>query len=369
LLAKNKQNYGNFSGMGHTSNAISKNVESKIKKAGLLLLTFYFLIGCADRPESNEKKVAMDNKYETRGSVEILDNSLLSILDSTARIEVLASGFKWSEGPLWIREGSYLLFSDIPPNKIMKWSEEKGLEEYLYPSGYTGSEQREGEPGANGLILDSARRLVMCQHGDRRMARMNAPLATPKADFVTLADKYEGKKFNSPNDAVYHSSGELYFTDPPYGLAGNVDDPKKELPYQGVFRLKKDGSVDLLYKDLSRPNGIAFSGDEKKLFVANSDANKIWMVFDVRADGGVENGRIFFDASSYTEPGGPDGMKVHSSGIIFATGPGGIMVFSPDAKLIGRISTGDLCSNVAFDDDEKFLYVTSNHDLVRVHLK
>jgi gluconolactonase len=346
-----------------------KKLELKSIYSFFLIFSFYFFIGCADRPESNEKKLAMETKYETTGKVEILDNSLLSILDSNARIEILASGFKWSEGPLWIWDGGYLLFSDIPPNKIMKWSEENGLEEYLYPSGYTSKEQRAGEPGANGLILDSARRLVMCQHGDRRMARMNAPLTAPKADFITLADNYDGRKFNSPNDAVYHSSGELYFTDPPYGLEKNVDDPKKELPYQGVFRLRNDGSVELLYKDLSRPNGIAFSRDEKKLFVANSDVNKIWMVFDVKDDGGVENGRIFFDASSFVEPGGPDGMKVHSSGIIFATGPGGIMVFSPNGKLMGRISTGDLCSNVAFDDDEKFLYVTSNHNLVRVHLK
>jgi gluconolactonase len=346
-----------------------ENLKLKSRKALFLIFTFYFLLGCTNRPESTEKSANMDSKYATTGKVEILDNSLLSILDSNATIEILASGFKWSEGPLWISDGNYLLFSDIPPNKIMKWSEEKGLEEYLHPSGYTGKEPREGEPGANGLLLDSARRLVMCQHGDRRMARMNAPLASPMADFITLADKFDGKRFNSPNDAVYHSSGELYFTDPPYGLVGNVDDPKKELPYQGVFRLKKDGTVELLYKELSRPNGIAFSRDEKKLYVANSDVNKIWMVFDVRPDGGVENGTVFFDASSYKEPGGPDGMKVHSTGVIFATGPGGIMIFSPDAKLLGRINTGDLCSNLAFDADEKFLYVTSNHNLVRVHLK
>jgi gluconolactonase len=355
--------------MDITNGQISKNFEVKIRHCFFLLFTFYFLIGCAARQESSENTSIMENKYKTTGKVEILDNSLLSILDSNATIEILAGGFKWSEGPLWINDGNYLLFSDIPPNKIMKWSEEKGLEEYLHPSGYTGSDPREGEPGANGLILDSARRLVLCQHGDRRMARMNAPLATPKADFITLTDRYEGRRFNSPNDAVYHSSGELYFTDPPYGLAGNVDDPKKELTYQGVFRLRNDGATELLYKNLSRPNGIAFSRDEKKLYVANSDVNKIWMVFDVENDGGVENGKIFFDASSFTEPGGPDGMKVHSKGIIFATGPGGIMIFSPEAKLIGRISTGDLCSNVAFDSEEKFLYVTSNHNLVRVHLK
>jgi gluconolactonase len=355
--------------MENAREQIRKNLKGKSKKFFSLIVPLCFLIGCANRQESTEKTSTMDNKYKTTGTVDILDNSLLSILDSNATIEILADGFKWSEGPLWISDGNYLLFSDIPPNKIMKWSEEKGLEEYLHPSGYTGAEPREGESGANGLILDSARRLVMCQHGDRRMARMNAPLASPRAEFITLTDKFDGKRYNSPNDAVYHSSGELYFTDPPYGLVRNVDDPKKELPYQGVFRLRTNGSTDLLYKDLSRPNGIAFSRDEKKLYVANSDVNKIWMEFDVKADGGVENGKIFFNASSYTEPGSPDGMKVHSSGTIFATGPGGIMIFSPEAKLIGRISTGDLCSNLAFDTDEKYMYVTSNHNLVRVHLK
>jgi gluconolactonase len=354
--------------MNDVKTHINENLEVRIKKLSFMVFLFSFSIACNQSGSYNNNE-HMEKKYETTGKVEILDNSLLSILDSNATVEILATGFTWSEGPLWIKDGGYLLFSDIPPNKIMKWSEANGLEEYLHPSGYTGSEPRGGEPGANGLILDSERRLVMCQHGDRRMARMNAPLASPRPDFISLADQYEGKKFNSPNDAVYHSNGDLYFTDPPYGLVNNMKDPKKELPYQGVFRVRNNGQVELLYKDLSRPNGIAFSRDEKKLYVANSDANRIWMVFDVKDDGGVENGKVFFDASAYPEPGAPDGMKVHSSGIIFATGPGGIMVFSPGAKLLGRISTGDRCSNLAFDADEKFLYVTSNHNLVRVHLR
>jgi gluconolactonase len=327
------------------------------------------MISCGEQRSSESNPSIVENKYQRTGKVEVLDAQLLQVLDSTATIVILDTGFKWSEGPLWIEEGKYLLFSDIPPNKIMKWSEEKGLEEYLHPSGYTGTEQRGGEPGANGLILDAQGRLVMCQHGDRRMARMNAPLSSPKPVFETIADRFEGKRLNSPNDAVYHSSGDLYFTDPPYGLVGNVDDPAKEIPFQGVYRARKDGTVELLYRDLSRPNGIAFSRDEKKLYVANSDANKIWMVFDVNANGGVENGKVFFDASSYQEPGAPDGMKVHSSGLIFATAPGGVMVFNPEGKLIGRISTGDLCSNLAFDANEEYMYITSNHNLVRVKMK
>jgi gluconolactonase len=332
----------------------------------ILLILFF---SCNNQQGTIEKTTTVEKKFDNIGTVEIIDDQLLTMLDSNARIEKLAGGFKWSEGPLWVKDGNYLLFSDIPPNKIMKWSEEKGLVEYLFPAGYTGAEPRGGEPGSNGLILDSSGRLVMCQHGDRRMARMNAPLDSPKADFTTLADGYNGKKFNSPNDAVFHSSGSLYFTDPPYGLVGNMDDPKKELPYQGVFRVRTDGTVDLLYNELSRPNGIAFSRDEKRLYVANSDVNKIWMVFDVKEDGGIENGKVFFDASAYPEPGAPDGMKVHSSGTIFATGPGGVMIFSPEAKLLGRINTGDLCSNLAFDTNEEYLYVTSNGNLVRVKMK
>jgi gluconolactonase len=340
----------------------------------LIYPAIIILTGCGQQQsgtqELKEQKQDMTEiKYERTGKVTILDPSISNIIDSSAVVEILATGFKWSEGPLWIREGNYLLFSDIPPNKIMKWSEAGGLQEYLYPSGYTGQAARDGEPGSNGLLLDAQGQLVMCQHGDRRMARMDAPLDTPKPVFVTLADKHSGKKFNSPNDAVYHSSGDLYFTDPPYGLVRNVDDPARELDYQGVFRMKKDGSTELLTKELSRPNGIAFSRDQKKLYVANSDVNRIWMVYNVNADGGVDEGKLFFDASNYPEQGAPDGMKVHSSGNIFATGPGGIMVFSPKGKLLARISTGDLCSNLAFDDQEKYIYVTSNSRLVRVHLK
>jgi len=334
-----------------------------------ILIIAMLITACGGQETMVSKTTNVENKYQRTGKVEVLDAQLLEILDSNANIVILDTGFSWSEGPLWVEEGGYLLFSDIPPNRIMKWSEEKGLEEYLHPSGYTGQVERGGEPGSNGLIFDNEGRLVMCQHGDRRMARMNAPLSAPKPEFVTIADKFEGKRFNSPNDAVYHRDGDLYFTDPPYGLVGNVNDPEKEIPYQGVYRCHKDGSVELLYKDLSRPNGIAFSRDWKNLYVANSDVNKIWMVFDVKEDGGVENGRIFFDASSFPEPGAPDGMKVHSSGLIFATGPGGVMVFNSQGKLAGRISTGDLCSNLAFDSKEQYLYITSNHNLVRVDMK
>jgi gluconolactonase len=307
--------------------------------------------------------------YPHVGSFDVTDPAFLSLVDTARGIEKLAEGFDWSEGPLWVEQGKYLLFSDIPPNRIMKWSEAGGLETYLHPSGYTGTVERGGEPGSNGLLLDSAGKLVMCQHGDRRMARMDAPLDKPAPAFITLADRYEGRRLNSPNDAVYHSNGDLYFTDPPYGLVKNMEDSSKEIPFQGVYRVRKDGTVDLLTDELSRPNGIAFSPDEKKLYLANSDVNKIWKVYDVTEDGRIANGKIFYDASAVKDPGAPDGMKVHRNGTIYATGPGGVWVFTPEGKPLGRIRVGQLCSNVAFDADQQYLYITADPWLVRVNIK
>jgi len=319
--------------------------------------------------QENKKSNAI-LKYKKTGAIQVLDPMLNTLVDTAFGIEILAEGFDWSEGPLWIAKGNYLLFSDIPPNKIMKWSEEKGIEEYLHPSGYTGTVPRGGEPGSNGLILDNKGRLVLCQHGDRRMARMEAPLNKPEAKFITLTDNYEGKKLNSPNDAVYHSNGDLYFTDPPYGLVNNMKDVTKEIPYQGVYRLKKSGELELLTKEMSRPNGIAFSPDEKKLYVANSDLNRIWMVYDVQADGGISNGKIFYDANAAQDkdPGWPDGMKIDKKGNIFATGPGGVVVFDSNAKMLGKIKVGQTCSNVAFDAKYQYLYITADGWLVRVKL-
>ncbi|QMU31592.1 SMP-30/gluconolactonase/LRE family protein [Adhaeribacter radiodurans] len=308
----------------------------------------------------------------TTGSIVKLDDRLDKIIKPGATIEVLAKGFTWSEGPLWLPQDNKLLFCDIPPNKIYQWTEESGLELYLSPSGYTSTQPRGGEVGSNGLILDKEGRLVLCQHGDRRMARMDAPLRAPKPTFVILADNYEGKKLNSPNDAVYKSNGDLYFTDPPYGLEKNIDDPAKELPYQGVYRVTPDGTVQLLTKELSRPNGIAFSPDEKTLYVANSDPERaIWMVYDVQPDGNIADGRVFFDATEMLkkEPGNPDGLKINKEGILFATGPGGVLIFSPEGKHLGTIKTGQATANCAFTPDESTLYITAHMYLMRVKLK
>ena len=304
--------------------------------------------------------------------IERLDPALDDLVAADAAIEVLAGGYDWTEGPIWVKDGGYLLFSDIPPNRIHRWKEGEGAKLYLTPSGYTGSEPRGGEVGSNGLILDREGRLLLAQHGDRRIARMEAPLSNPQPKFTTLADRYDGARFNSPNDLVLHSSGAIYFTDPAYGMEKQWDDPKRELPYAGVFRRAADGTVTLLTREMTRPNGLAFSPDERRLYIAQSDPESaIWRVFDVKADGTIENSRVFFDATSLSKArkGLPDGLKIDSEGNLFATGPGGVLVFSPAGKHLGTIQTGQATSNCAFGDDGRTLYMTADDYLMRVKLK
>jgi len=323
------------------------------------------LFGC------NTKKSESTSAVGFTPRVELLDNSANQLFDADLKVEILAEGFEWTEGPLWV-DGLGLLFSDIPPNKVFIWTEENGVELYLMPSGYTGETERGGEPGSNGLLLDKQGNLVLCQHGDRRMARMTRPLPEPVAEFETIIDKYKGKRFNSPNDACYNETGDLYFTDPPYGLESLMDDPLKELGFQGVFRYGADGILTLLDSTLTRPNGIAFSKDFKKLFVANSDPQlAIWMVYDVDEQGLLQNGRVFYDATKMaeTETGLPDGMKIDRKGNVFATGPGGLLVFSESGKMLAKIRTGQATSNCAFGPGERELFITADMYLMRVRLK
>jgi gluconolactonase len=297
---------------------------------------------------------------------------ILQMIPENSVIEIIGEGFEWTEGPLWLPTENKLIFSDIPKNSIFEWTEKGGTKLYLKPAGYTGVEHRGGEAGSNGLMLNDKNELVLCQHGDRRMAKMNTPLSSPKADFLTIADKYNGKKLNSPNDAVYDKNGNLYFTDPPYGLEKNDKDPLKELDFQGVYKVDKIGKITLLTKELSRPNGIAFSPDYKKLYVANSDPQKaIWMVYDVDENGLLKNGKLFFDATDKTKTlkGLPDGLKVHPNGWVFATGPGGVLVFTPEGEHLGTIFTGEATSNCAFNPDYSELFMTADDYLVRVKLK
>lgn len=310
-----------------------------------------------------------EKPYPTFGSVERLDPAIDELIPDGAELEKLAEGFDWSEGPVWVPDGGYLLFSDIPPNSIYKWKESEGITLFMKPSGYTGDRTDLREPGSNGLALDSEGRLVLCEHGDRRIARLPS-LDEPHGQKTTLADRYNGKRLNSPNDLTYHSNGDLYFTDPPYGLAENVNDPEKELDFQGVYRLTPDGELTLLTKDLERPNGIALSPDEKTLYVANSYGPRpIWMAYDVTDDGAIENGRVFFDATELREmgrKGGNDGIAVDRHGNLFATGPGGVLILSPDGEHLGTIMTGRATANCAFGGDGSTLYITADEYLARI---
>jgi len=306
-------------------------------------------------------------KTPTLGTIERIDPRLDHLVPRDARVERIAEGFDWSEGPVWDRKGRFLLFSDVPQNTVFKWQDGKGVSVFLKPSGYTGSTPRGGEPGSNGLLMDRDGRLILCQHGDRRVARLESD-----GKFTTLADKYMGKRFNSPNDGVFKSNGDLYFTDPPYGLEGLNKDPAKELDYNGVYRLSaRTGTVTLLTKEMSFPNGIAFSPDEKTLYVANSDPRKaIWMAFPVNDDGTIGAGRVFADVTSSVpaKKGLPDGMKVDEAGHVFATGPGGVLVLAPDGSHLGTFSTGEATANCGWGEDGSVLYITADMYLGRVRL-
>ncbi|MEO1697227.1 MAG: SMP-30/gluconolactonase/LRE family protein [Planctomycetota bacterium] len=308
----------------------------------------------------------------TVGSIERLDPALDALVPPGAVVEVVAEGFNWSEGPLWVdKDGGYLLFSDIPPNEVWRWRPGRGAERYLHPSGALDARPGQAEPGSNGLLLDPDGRLVLCQHGLRQVGRMRAPLADPRPDFEPVAARWDGKRFNSPNDAVYRSNGDLYFTDPPYGLPGQADDPAKEIDFQGVYRVTPEGDVTLLTNALSRPNGIAFSPEEGTLYVANSDrGNPVWTAFPVEADGTLGEGRVLFDATTLAaeRSGLPDGMAVDRHGHLFATGPGGVLVIDPDGRHLGTILTGRATSNCTFGDDGSTLYATADDCVVRVTL-
>lgn len=305
--------------------------------------------------------------YPVIGEIERADSRFDALVPKDAVLERLAEGFEWSEGPVWVRKGGYLLFSDIPNNAVMKWKQGEGLSQFLKPSGYTGSDPRGGELGSNGLLLDSQGRLILCQHGNRQIARLEKD-----GTFTTLVDRYQGKRFNSPNDGVFKSNGDLYFTDPPYGLPPGQQDKLRELDFCGVYRLSKDGQLTLLTDRMTRPNGIAFSPDEKTLYVAQSDPKKaVWMAFNVKEDGTIDAGRILFDATSWVGKlkGLPDGMKVDQAGNLFATGPGGVNVFAPDGTWLGRINPGVPTANCCFGDDGSTLYVTADMYLCRIKTK
>jgi gluconolactonase len=320
----------------------------------------FILIACAMSAQDT-------TNFPVLGRIIRNDARLDSLLPADAKLEVLASGFDWSEGPVWWPQEKAVLFSDIPRNSVMIWREGQGVKLWMKPSGFTGPADYGREPGSNGLTFDLQGRLVFCEHGDRRVSVLEKD-----GGKRTLVDNYMGKRLNSPNDAVFRSNGDLYFTDPPYGLPKQADDPRKELDFQGVFRLSKDGKTTLLTKEMTRPNGIAFSPDEKTLYVANSDPKRaIWMAFPMNADGTTEQGKVFADVTEMVgkHKGLPDGLKVDQHGNLFATGPGGVHIYSPDGKLLGRIETGEATANCAWGDDGSTLYITADMYLCRVKTK
>jgi gluconolactonase len=288
-----------------------------------------------------------------------------ALVPAAVAVEKIADGFHWLEGPVWDRTAGWLLFSDIPANAVYRWRPGSGAERFLQPSGYSGSAPFSGrEPGSNGLLFDPAGRLLLCQHGDRRIARLD-----DDGVLRSVVDRFRGRRFNSPNDAVFRRNGDLYFTDPPFGLPGTFDDPARELDISGVYRLAANGSVEIVIDSLKAPNGIAFSPDESVLYVSDVDpARPAWYAFDVLDNGGVGNGRILVDAAPWLGalPGGPDGIKVDRHGNLFTAGPGGVYVFAPDGVHLGTLLIGDATANVAWGEDGTVLYITAGTAVYRL---
>jgi gluconolactonase len=311
--------------------------------------------------------------------IQKLDHALDEIVPANATLERVATGFnKWTEGPVWTRDGS-LLFAEIPSNNIILLIPGQAPRVFMHPSGYEGSAPFQGpEPGSNGMTLDADGRVTVAGHARRTVWRLES--LTSQAQVTILADSYQGKKLNSPNDLVYKSDGSLYFTDPPYGLSSQSDnDPEKELQINGVYRIpgarqQKPGAppdrakLQLVIKDLGRPNGLAFSPDEKFLYIAES-GKKVWMRYPVRPDGSLGDGALFLDPSSDKAPGGPDGIRVDQKGNIYGSGPGGVWIISPAGKHLGTIKVPEIVSNVAWGDKGgRTLYITASTSVYRIKL-
>ena len=302
------------------------------------------------------------------GSVERFSSEIDEFFSKDSKIEIIANGFSWSEGPVWSKKLNAVLFSDVPNNVIYKWDEKNGLEIFLDNIGYSGVVPNLKKAGTNGLTLDNEGNLIICMHGDRRIVKLKD---WNNNEFVPLATSFNNKLLNSPNDLVYNSNKDLFFTDPPYGLKGGDNDKLKELDYNGVFKLTSNGKLSVLIKNLSRPNGIAISGDEKLLYVANSDLNNpVIMKYQI-SDEGVKNPEVFFDGSflSKKDKGLFDGLKIHPSGTVFATGPGGVLLIKSNGIHMGTVRTEVRTANCTFDDKYEYLYMTSHQYLTRIKLQ
>ncbi|MFM8418934.1 MAG: SMP-30/gluconolactonase/LRE family protein [Verrucomicrobiota bacterium] len=338
--------------------------------AALLVASPFLRMDAADPSarKAGASRRATAPAHPIHGSVDRFDPALDALIAPGVQMERLASGFNWSEGPTWLPREKAVVFSDVPENVVYCWSERDGLSVYLKPSGYTGQALEFNEQGSNGLTTDAAGRLVLCQHGDRRIARLDRGRV-----FTPLASHFDNRRFNSPNDLVFDRRGNLYFTDPPYGLKGGNDGDAKELAFNGVYLLRPGGGVQLLATSMTFPNGIALSPDERTLYVNQSDPKApIIRAFPVLQDGTLGQGRTFFDTTRLMEKGGkglPDGLKVDVRGNVFATGPGGVLVLSPEGRLLGLLNTGEATGNCCWGDDGATLYITADMHLLRIRTR
>lgn len=297
------------------------------------------------------------------GSIQRLDPRLDALVPRDARIEKLAEGFVFLEGPAWLASESRLLYSDLRGNAIYQWTESAGARDYVKPF-FTGDGTGLRGVGPNGVALDAMGRLIVCVYGSRSVIRLE-----PSGTRTTLAAAYQGKRLNSPNDVVVGQDGSLYFTDPSFGLEGTDKSPLRELDFNGVYRLKPGGELEVLTREQGRPNGLALSPDEKILYVANSGGAPVtgWMAYDLGA-AGLSNPRVFFDITGVEGEGGADGMKVDLAGNVYATGPGGVWIIAPDGTHLGTIAPAEALTNVGWGDDGRTLFITGRTALYRIRL-
>ena len=320
------------------------------------MMSLFVITGCAGIVTKNDFPLH-------QGIYTLYHPKAMNLLNLNAELITLADGFAWAEGPVWIENGNYLLFSDIPNNKVYQYSAEYGLKQFLAPSGFS-----------NGLVLNGEE-LVLMQSRSRQISVLASKLNKPTQSFRVLATHYQGNRLNSPNDGALHSNGSLFFTDPPYGLAKQMADPEKELSFQGVYVLKPNGKLQLIDSKLSYPNGIALSPKQEYLYVAVSDkSNPAWYRYQLNEKGEVLNKSLFLEphqarTSGINEQGTPDGLKVHSSGVVFATGPGGVWVFDDNKVLLAHIAMPGFTANLAFDDIESTLYLTAENELRALSLR
>ena len=301
----------------------------------------------------------------------VYDDRFYNFFEKNNKLEILASDLEWAEGPVWVESLNALLFSDVATDKIYRWDQSNGLKTYLHPSGHEPDNAGHAWRGSNGLAIDNNGALLLAQQSNRRLSRMTSSVTDPKPQYELLSNQFKGNSLNSPNDLVVHPSGDVYFTDPPYGLAGREKSPDLELDFFGVYRLTKNNKLSVINRELEKPNGIALSNDKSTLYVSNSENGKSHIIsIPLDSQGNAKTSRLFFDGSSLIPdgPGATDGMAVHRSDYLFVSIPNGIGILSPKGKLLGKVALGQV-TNVAIDNSYSFLYITTPKRLLRLKIK